>query len=138
VRRHVGGATPFADTGALLRLWDELVATPPWTGPPVWIHGDLHPGNLLAEDGRLAAVIDVVDLCAGDPATDLAVGWMLFAPPTRAVLFDAAGGVDVATRARARGWALSLALVFLASGDTDPALAGLGRRTLARVIDPDG
>ena len=26
-----------------------------WCGPPVWLHGDLLPGNLLAASGRLAA-----------------------------------------------------------------------------------
>jgi aminoglycoside phosphotransferase (APT) family kinase protein len=29
-------------------LWDELVAVPEWSGPPLWVHGDMHPGNLLA------------------------------------------------------------------------------------------
>ena len=43
----------------------------------VWIHGDLHPGNLLVRDGRLSGVLDFGDVTAGDPATDLSVGWML-------------------------------------------------------------
>src|SRR5262245_1223357 len=25
--------------------WLDVRATPPWTGPPVWLHGDLHPLN---------------------------------------------------------------------------------------------
>ena len=42
-------------------------------------HGDLHPGNiLLADDGSLAGVIDFGDVGAGDPAVDLAVGWLMF------------------------------------------------------------
>jgi aminoglycoside phosphotransferase (APT) family kinase protein len=49
-----------------------------WDGPPIWLHGDLHPFNLVVNQGRLSAVIDFGDLCAGDPATDLAVAWMLF------------------------------------------------------------
>jgi aminoglycoside phosphotransferase (APT) family kinase protein len=38
-------------------LWKRALANP-FAGPPVWLHGDLHPGNLLVRDGRLAAVID--------------------------------------------------------------------------------
>ena len=68
---------PLVDAAALLQLWSQLVDTPPWTRPPVWIHGDFHPGNLLVNEGRLSAVIDFGDLCAGDPATDLSVAWML-------------------------------------------------------------
>ena len=62
-----------------------------WSGPPVWIHGDLHPCNLLVTDGRLSAVLDFGNLTAGDPATDLSVAWM-----------------------RARGWGLALGLAYLA------------------------
>ena len=47
------------------------------TGPPVWLHGDLHSGNLLAERGRLSAVIDFGLLAVGDPACDLMVAWTL-------------------------------------------------------------
>src|SRR5216683_1017313 len=28
---------------AVLRAWETAVATPQWDGPPVWLHGDLHP-----------------------------------------------------------------------------------------------
>ena len=43
-----------------------------WQGPPVWLHGDLHPANVVVSDGTLSGVIDFGELCAGDPATDLA------------------------------------------------------------------
>ncbi len=43
-----------------------------------WLHGDLHPHNVLTANGSLAGVIDWGDLCAGDPATDLASAWTLF------------------------------------------------------------
>jgi hypothetical protein len=36
--------------------------------------------------------------------------------------------------ARARGWALALALTFLAHSADNPVLAGIGRRTLASVL----
>lgn len=38
-------------------IWERALASP-YTGPPVWLHGDLHPGNLLVRNGRLIAVID--------------------------------------------------------------------------------
>ena len=53
-------------------VWDELRSTPEWAGPALWLHGDLHPSNMLTYHGRLSAVIDFGDITSGDPATDLA------------------------------------------------------------------
>ena len=56
-----------------------------WSGPPLWLHGDLHPANILVDaTGHLRAVLDFGDLTAGDPATDLAVAWLAFEPEARA------------------------------------------------------
>jgi hypothetical protein len=39
--------------------WDEALAPPVWMdAPPVWLHGDLDPRNLLATEGHLGGVID--------------------------------------------------------------------------------
>lgn len=58
-------------------LWQQgLDSAPPPT--PIWIHGDLHAQNVIIDGGRIAALIDWGDLCAGDPATDLASIWGLF------------------------------------------------------------
>jgi aminoglycoside phosphotransferase (APT) family kinase protein len=40
--------------------------------PPVLVHGDYWPGNVIWRDGRLVAVIDWEDACLGDPLSDLA------------------------------------------------------------------
>lgn len=126
------------DRGAVRARWEELVATPPWTGPALWLHGDVHPGNLLVAEGRLRAVLDFGDLTSGDPASDLAVAWMLFPPEVRPRFRAAAGDVDDATWRRARGWALALGLVIAASSADNPSYAGLGARTIAAVMaDPD-
>ncbi len=93
------------DTRAITAAWDAALAAPVYDGPPVWIHGDLLPGNLLASRGRLSAVIDFGCLGVGDPAADLAIAWNLFSGESRNV-FRAGLGVDDATWARARGWAL--------------------------------
>ncbi len=36
-------------------MWDEALAAPFWNGPPVWLHTDLFPSNLLVRDGTLAS-----------------------------------------------------------------------------------
>lgn len=71
------------DPSAVRAVWDDAVAAPAWEGPPLWLHGDLHPANILTADGTFCGVIDFGALCAGDPAWDLAAGWILL--PTGAV-----------------------------------------------------
>ena len=118
----------------------EAVESGPGTDPPVWLHGDLHPLNVLVDDGRLSAVIDFGDLCGGDRATDLAVAWIVLPRSARDGLRRAAGAdnpIDEATWRRARCWALLLAVAYLAGSDDEPVLAGIGRRTLAAVLDDE-
>ncbi|MFO7544050.1 MAG: aminoglycoside phosphotransferase family protein [Trueperaceae bacterium] len=47
------------DRGAVTAAWESALMAPAWTGSPVWLHGDLGPGNLLCRDGRLHGVIDL-------------------------------------------------------------------------------
>jgi aminoglycoside phosphotransferase (APT) family kinase protein len=65
------------DRAAARRAWATALAAPGYGGPPRWLHGDLHPANILVSHGRVSGVIDFGDITAGDPATDLAVAWML-------------------------------------------------------------
>ena len=114
--------------------WDADLAAPVWAGPPVWIHGDLAPGNLLATQGRLSAVIDFGCLAVGDPACDLIVAWNLLTAETRPI-FRAALGVDDAAWARGRGWALSIGLIALPYyRSTNPVLAASSRHTISEVL----
>ena len=109
-----------------------------WDAPPVWLHGDLHPLNLLVANGRLAAVVDFGDIFAGDPATDLAVAWMVIPAAHRPVFRYEAGtwrSIDDATWQRARAWALALAVAYLTASDDNPVMASIGRRTLAAALD---
>jgi aminoglycoside phosphotransferase (APT) family kinase protein len=122
------------DTAAATAAWELALRAPAWPGPPVWIHGDLAPGNLLMVEGRLSAVIDFGCLGVGDPACDLIVAWNLLPAETRDV-FRAALGVDTATWERGRGWALSVALIQLPYYHrTNPALAAGARHTLDAVL----
>jgi len=127
------------DRAAVRRRWDAALATPAWGGPAVWLHGDLHPANILVDHGRISAVIDFGDITAGDPAGDLSAAWMLL--PARhhrrfqdAYLAASEHGDDEALWARARGWALVLSLAFLAHSADNPLMAGIGRRTLDAVL----
>ena len=68
------------DRDAVLRAQDAALAAPGYDGPPVWLHGDLHPANVLVNEGQVSGVIDFGDITAGDPASDLSVAWMLLPP----------------------------------------------------------
>jgi aminoglycoside phosphotransferase (APT) family kinase protein len=127
------------DRDAVLRAWDAALAAPGYDGPRVWLHGDLHPANILVNDGQVSGVIDFGDITAGDPASDLSVAWMLLPAGRHASFWSAyeaaGGGVGDALRARARGWALNLAIVLLAHSDDNPVLRQVGRRTLRAVLE---
>lgn len=113
-------------------VWDAAVAAR-WHGAPVWFHGDVAAGNLLVDEGRLAAVIDFGCSGVGDPACDLTIAWTLFSGESREA-FRTALSVDAATWARGRGWALWKALIGLAAEiDTNPAAAST-RRVIDHVI----
>ncbi|MGV9566244.1 aminoglycoside phosphotransferase family protein [Streptomyces sp. NPDC003480] len=113
------------DSDAVRKVWDDAVAAPAWTGPPVWLHADLHPANLLTSGGVFCGVIDFGDLCAGDPACDLASGWLLLPEGALDRFHAGYGSVDEATLRRARGWALLKALACLVIGDNgDRGLPG--------------
>lgn len=123
----------------VLAQWERALDAPPWHGEPVWLHGDVHPLNLVVHRGELSAVIDFGDLTAGDPASDLVIGWMLFRGSSRERFRRTAGGggpVDDGTWRRAWGWALALGTAF-ANGDDRVRTIGL--RTLGEALadDPD-
>jgi aminoglycoside phosphotransferase (APT) family kinase protein len=122
------------DTDATTAAWDAALQMPSWSGPSVWVHGDLSPGNLLLQRGRLAAVIDFAGLGVGDPACDLIVAWNLLPVDARTV-FRGELGIDDATWGRGRGWALSVALIQLPYyRDTNPALATNARHVIREVL----
>ncbi len=119
----------FGDTHG--EIWGQALAAP-LDIEPTWIHGDLHPRNVLVEGGRLSAVIDWGDLAVGDPATDLASVWMLFEDAAAGEeALAVRQGVTAATRLRARGWALLFAIVLADTGLVDhPQHLAIGERVL--------
>jgi macrolide phosphotransferase len=53
--------------------WQRWLAGPTWPGHTVLVHGDLHPGHLLAgPDHRLTGIIDWTDAGLDDAARDFA------------------------------------------------------------------
>ncbi len=105
-----------ASADSAWEIWEKALAAPAWQGAPVWLHGDLHPANVIVQDGTLAGVIDFGEMCAGDPATDLSAAWILLPAGAAGRFFDAYGRADEATIARARGWAVWRALGLIAIG----------------------
>ena len=105
--------------------------------PSTWIHGDLHPRNVLVEGGTLSGIIDWADIAAGDRATDLASIWMLL--PTvesRESAISEYGNVSSATWLRAIGWAILLGGLLLETGLMDnPVHAKIGEVTLQRIAE---
>ena len=133
-RAAIGELSGMLDAEAVTATWEAALQAPAWQGPPVWIHGDLSPLNLLVQGGRLSAVIDFGCLGVGDPACDLQVAWNLFSAESRDI-FHTALGVNDATWARGRGWALSVGLIALPYYQrTNPALAGIARRAIEQAL----
>ena len=100
----------LVDVDAVRAVWESALAAPVWEGPPVWIHGDPAPGNLLSRDARLSAVIDFGTMAVGDPACDLIAAWTWFDSPRSRDVFRAQLDVDDATWARGRAWGLASVL----------------------------
>ncbi len=122
------------DSEAVTAAWEAAFQAPEWQGLAVWLHGDLLATNLLAQHGRLSAVIDFGCLGVGDPACDLMVAWTYLSADTRNV-FRVALQVDDAAWARGRGWALSFGLIALPYyQDTNPVLAGIARRAIDEAL----
>lgn len=118
----------------LLSLWDTARSAPNWSGAPIWVHGDLSEGNLLTLNDRLSAVIDFGLMARGDPAVDLAPAWSIFEGPTRARYLQRVG-LDDATVARGRGWALYQAIVNLSYyGDRHAQLSRQSHRVIEALF----
>lgn len=134
VEEDVKTLTPEIPVGTVAEIWQHALDAP-WSGQPVWFHGDVAVGNLLVDDGRLAAVIDFGTCGVGDPACDLAIAWTLLDSDSRTTFRDRLE-VDGATWSRGRGWALWKALSGSAgatrSGDPRPVDSD---RVLAEIID---
>jgi aminoglycoside phosphotransferase (APT) family kinase protein len=135
-------AVALDDIAEVRAVWDDAVAAQAWAGPPVWVHGDLHPANVVVSAGTLSGIVDFGDMFAGDPAWDLAAAWVLLPAGTAARFFDTYAQADEAAIRRARGLAAMKSLFLMLMGQNgDQGLPGgkphwgpAGRAALDRVL----
>ncbi|MEM1232327.1 MAG: phosphotransferase, partial [Pseudomonadota bacterium] len=129
-----------ADRAAIEALWRSALQAAP-AREALWLHGDVHARNLLVDAGRISGVIDWGDLCAGDPATDLAGIWMNFHDREARASAQARYETqhrdsDSALWHRARGWAALFAAILIDTGRADhPRHAVMGERTLENLLE---
>jgi len=126
------------DRDRVLAVWDASLDAQVHDGPPVWVHGDLAPGNLIERRGEIDAVIDFGSLNVGDPACDLLPAWNLFRGESREVFRSATRADDAAWR-RGRGWGLSFALTALPYYlDTNPGIVETSWHVLREILNDTG
>ena len=122
------------DVPALRRLWDAWRDLPR-EAADVMTHGDLIPGNVLVDHGRLTGVIDVGGFGPADPALDLVGAWHLLDHGPRQV-FRTQLSPDELEWARGRAWAFEQAMGLVWYYETsNPTMSALGRRTLQRLTE---
>ncbi len=127
-QRHLG-----VDWDAVGRAWKEGLEASK-SSRTVWIHGDLHPRNVIGRGGALAAVIDWGDLTSGDRTTDLAAAWMHFPNQAHLAFWSAYGEPSPNLVVRARAWAVFFGVVLLETGLIDDEIfARVGKQTLERA-----
>ena len=134
VRTALAELDGLIDVAAATCAWEDALRVQAYAGPPMWLHGDLSPFNLLTTQGRLTGVIDFGLMGVGDPSIDLIPAWNLL-PATVREQFRTALAVDDHAWARGRGWALSVAVVALPYYQTtNPPLADDARHVIGEIL----
>ncbi|GMA31428.1 aminoglycoside phosphotransferase family protein [Litorihabitans aurantiacus] len=130
-----------AEWARVREIWRAGVAAPAWAGPPVWVHGDPHPGNVLVRrrPDRLAALIDFGDLSAGDHSCDLAAAWLHLDAVGRVAFTDTYDALrpaaDPGRWERAAAWAVAMASAVVVMASDDDANAGWAHEALTELAD---
>jgi aminoglycoside phosphotransferase (APT) family kinase protein len=123
------------DVDAVEQIWDDALAAPGWDGPPVWLHADLIPGNLLVREGRLAGVLDFGAMATGDPAYDITPAWHPLEGDSRRAFLEIVAA-DEATIRRARGLVVSGSVIALPYYlHTNPSMVATARRGIRAVLE---
>ncbi|MGV9705398.1 aminoglycoside phosphotransferase family protein [Streptomyces sp. NPDC003483] len=124
------------DVPQLRQVWGKLreLSRP---AADVMSHGDLIPGNVLVEGGRLCGVLDTGGFGPADPALDLVSAWHLLQPGPRKVLRETLACDDLEWE-RGKAWAFEQAMgVVWYYVESNPTMSGMGRRTLDRIMESD-
>jgi len=137
VQWGLGEVHGLVDVDRAQNVWRSALRAGDWPGEPVWVHGDLLPGNLLVREGRLCGVIDWSGAGVGDPACDAMVAWSL--PPGARRIFRQRVGFDDATWARARGWVVEQTILYiLYYARTLPVADQQAKARLQAALDDEG
>ena len=117
-------------------IWQQALKSP-FDVETKWLHGDLHPRNILVDGGRISAIIDWGDITSGDIATDLASIWMLFSQQNaRQRVIKEYGDISEATLQRAKGWAVFFAVVLIDTGLVNaPRQVKIGKKILNNLTE---
>lgn len=130
------------ERAAALRIGDQAMLSNAWAAglasladeDTCWLHGDLHPRNVITSDGRLRGVIDWGDATVGDPSVDLCSAWLLFDPAEHGRIWQVYGRATPDRLVRARAWAAYFAVVLIDAGRVDDAdFESLGRTIASRL-----
>jgi aminoglycoside phosphotransferase (APT) family kinase protein len=124
------------DVDRAASVWDAAVQAQEWQGSDVWVHRDFMASNLLTLDGRLKGVLDFGGLAVGDPAGDVMAAFHVFGSADGRSRFRAALGIDDATWARARGWALVQGLEALVYYlDSHSGMVAMARQVIRSTLE---
>lgn len=120
---------------AALKLWEKALISK-WEKSPVWIHGDLAPGNIIIKNNKLIGVIDFGGMAVGDPACDLVIAWTFLKDESRKI-FKTNLALDSNTWMRAQGWALWKALISLDKIENKTSNEALAQKEIIENIIKD-
>lgn len=116
------------------RLWTQSLGAADQTEASCWLHGDVHPGNVLVQNGSLSGVIDWGLCGVGDGACDLLTAWAMFDRAPREVFRSALGASD-AQWLRGAGWALSMAVIYLPYAYENELRSDMSERMIDRLME---
>lgn len=114
-------------------VWEPLAHTE-LDIDPVFVHGDLHPRNVVTRHGDIAAIIDWGDMTPGDPAIDASAVWSLFEPELHQRFWDAYGSFSPRMERRAKAWAIYFAVLWITDAGDVEEFVVMGRTTLSRLL----
>lgn len=121
------------DVARLRRIWARLRELPR-ESPDVMTHGDLIPGNVLVNNGRLVGILDVGGLGPADPALDLVTAWHLLDAGPRKLLREDLRSDELEWE-RGKAWAFQQAMgAAWYYHSTNPPMSRMGRRTIERIL----
>jgi aminoglycoside phosphotransferase (APT) family kinase protein len=131
---RVRDVADLIDVAAATRAFECGLSASRWSEPARWLHGDLHPGNTLFQNDALVGVVDFGDLCAGDPACDLAGALMSLPHAALEEFFAAYGPSDESMMARTIGWATLFGVFMVSLGRSNrPSYGPVGALALANA-----